>query len=66
MNSATMQSTANRLASFIREHGHPCRVQADGTIRAAVAFGSLTYKGFRFEVETVQPNMSAVREFLGY
>lgn len=62
---ATTQTTA-RLCNFIREHGHPCRAQADGTIRAAVAFGSLTYKGFRFEVETVQPNMAAVREFLGY
>lgn len=53
------------LVRLIRSHGFPARVTSDGKIRAAMSWGPGA-KGFPWTVETIQPNLRAVREWLGY
>lgn len=65
-----------RLANFIRSHGFPCRVVQGRKVgsklmlRCAMLFGcdpsSPLARKFPYTIEMVRPNMTAVREWLGY
>ena len=55
---------ANRLAEFIREHGHDAHVDAQGRI---VATCDATRDGEVFQItETLPARLGAVRNWLGY
>ncbi len=52
------------LLAFIREHGMPCRVQADGQLR--VASQESGRPGYSWVVEVIEPTLRSVRLWLGY
>lgn len=51
---------AKPLLRMLRQHGHACRFQADGTIRAAYRMGPY------WAIDTVQADSESVRTWLGY
>jgi len=58
---------AHRVATFIRDHGCPCRVSRDyRTIKVALSFGQPSHKGFHWEVSEIPATLQAARDFLGY
>jgi hypothetical protein len=61
------------LINYIRDHGHPCRLEKDGRIRAAVYCSYVRIediqgtgrRGF-WMVASCEPTLKAARDFLGY
>jgi hypothetical protein len=57
---------AERLASIVREHGHPCRVVEQGTVlRVAGTYVSDSGRCVRV-IEQVEATPAAVGDWLGY
>ena len=56
----------SRIIAFIRSHGCPCRLMADGRIKVASQFSSPDHKGFSWEVTTIACSSADARDFLGY
>jgi hypothetical protein len=61
------------LCKMIRDHGFPCRLEADGMIRAAMYCSYVRIEDIKdtgkrgfWQIDTVKPTLSAVREWLGY
>lgn len=60
------------LCAYIREHGFPCRLEADGRIRAATYCYYVRVedvedtgrKGF-WQIDTLEPTLSAVKGVVG-
>jgi hypothetical protein len=59
-----MRHTAQQLADYIRSHDCKAYVEADGTISATC---QVVQNGIvSEETSTLQPNLKAVRDWLGY
>jgi len=74
----TAADVHNTLLTYIRSHGFPCRFQ-DGKIRAAshiqrpastaCVFGAGCFchdRPMKWQIDTIEPTLSAIRTWLGY